>query len=222
MEYCSNGSSEVSRGIRVGRALVASLFAVALLVAGFGCAGKDAQADKDIEKQKKAKKKVGANTVDKRRKRNDDLKRKKYDIESHDLNKDQQPDQWVMRSKKGQLVRIERDMNFDGQIDVWQYPNANGDIVEEEMDLDMDGTVDLIGYYENGNIKRKEMSVNFKEQFSIVKFYNKDGQLLRVERDEDGDQTTDVWEYYDDNGNRERVGWDDNGDGQPDSFDKLP
>jgi hypothetical protein len=31
-----------------------------------------------------------------------------------------------------------------------------------------------------------------------------------------------LWEYYDDKGQRERVGWDNNGDGSPDEFDQLP
>jgi hypothetical protein len=158
----------------------------------------------------------------KKRARHDNLSRQGKQVDTYDLNEDGKPDQWVIRSQSGDVVREERDMNFDGKVDLWQYPGPDGDIVEEEMDLDLDGTVDLIAFYKDGTVRRKKIAVSFKEDFSIVKIYDKKGQLLRVERDEDDDGRTDVWEYYDDQGDRERIGWDDNGDGVPDTFNQLP
>lgn len=197
----------------------AAALAVGLFAGGCGNQAKDA-AEQDAEEAKEKKDLPGS--VYTKRKRDGELDRQDKNVESMDLNRDGRPDQWEIRSEEGRLLWIARDMNFDGQVDVWQYPDDVGEVVEEEMDLDMDGTVDLVSYYKNGNVRRKELSVNFDEQFSIVKFYNKDGRLLRVERDEDQDGTIDVWEYYDDQGNRERVGWDENGDGVPDSFDQMP
>jgi antitoxin component YwqK of YwqJK toxin-antitoxin module len=203
------------------RRLVPMVLLTGLLAAGCG-SDDSAQKEKTGAEQATEKAEETGPTVDDTRKRNGTLSREGKKIKTYDLNKDQQADQWEIKTQKGQLLRTERDMNFDGQVDVWQYPNKEGETAEEEMDLDMDGTVDLVAYYKDGKIRRKEMSVDFKEQFSIVKFYNKSGKLLRVERDKNSDGKTDVWEYYDDSGNRERVGWDDNGDGVPDSFDKLP
>ena len=208
------------------RSVTLVLVAAGLLAGGaIGCGDQGSQAAKDSDtKKKKANQdeKLEVETLSDDRKRDGNLNRRRKEVEKFDLNKDQKTDQWEITNKKGKLVRIERDMNFDGQVDVWQYPNSSGEVVEEEMDLDMDGTVDLVAYYKNGHVARKEMSVGFKEDFSIVKFYDKEGQLLRVERDKDRDGTVDVWEYYDDKGNRERIGWDGNGDGVPDNFDNLP
>lgn len=200
--------------------LLALVFA---LPAATGCGGKDSQAERDAERAAgSAEQKPAVDSVASTRKRTGDLKADGLEVQTHDLNRDERPDQWEYRNSQGLVVRTERDMNFDGDVDVWQYPDRGGEIVEEEMDLDMDGEVDLVAYYENGDIRRKDLSVDFEEQFSISKYYNKEGHLLRVERDKDGDETTDVWEYYDEDGNRERVGWDENGDGVPDSFDDLP
>lgn len=212
------------RPVPVRRVLAASVLVVGLVAGGCGNKNEEA-AEKDAEKakEKKDKDKDLPESAYEKRKRRDELEREGKKVESFDLNQDGRNDQWEIRAEKsGTLLWIARDMNFDGQIDVWQYPDDAGEVVEEEMDLDMDGTVDLVTYYKGGKVRRKKLSVNFDEQFSIVKFYNKEGKLLRVERDEDRDGTTDVWEYYDDKGNRERVGWDENNDGVPDKFDKMP
>ncbi|MFB6351086.1 MAG: hypothetical protein ABEN55_01340 [Bradymonadaceae bacterium] len=204
--------------VSLGWSVAAGLLVVGLITGGCGDQNKQA-ADKDTEK---AKENDLPDSVYAKRKREGELDREGKKVQSVDLNQDGRPDQWKIHSESGNRLWIARDMNFDGQVDVWQYPDDAGEVVEEEMDLDMDGTVDLVTYYKNAKIRRKELSVNFDEKFSIVKFYNKEGKLLRVERDEDRDGTTDVWEYYDDKGNRERVGWDENGDGVPDTFDKMP
>lgn len=113
-------------------------------------------------------------------------------------------------------------MNFDGQIDIWQYFDDASNLLEEEMDLDYDNKIDLVAFYKDGVVARKAMSVGFGGAFSIEKFYDAEGKLLRVERDQDNDGVTDLWEYYNQDGKRERIGWDTNGDGTPDEFDQLP
>lgn len=178
-----------------------------------GCAASNQSREDESQVEKQPQKK---------RARHGNLSRNDRQVDTYDLNEDGDADQWVIQSTSGELIRNERDMNFDGKVDLWQYPGSDGEIVEEEMDLDLDGTVDLVAYYKDGTVRRKKIAVSFKEDFSIVKIYNEEGQLLRVERDEDEDDRTDVWEYYDDQGNRERIGWDENGDGVPDTFDDLP
>lgn len=205
-----------SERLRPARPLAWMCAAVCLALVAGGC-GEDEEAKRDAQAKKAAAEKAKTQGLRKRHGNLGDAE----PTEAVDLNKDQQPDQWVYPMADGK-VRVERDMNFDGKIDVWQYQTADGDLVEEEMDLDLDGRVDLVAFYEQGKIRRKELSVNFDDDFSIVKFYSDQGKLLRVERDQDQDGQTDLWEYYDDSGNRERVAWDESGDGQPDTFDNLP
>lgn len=178
------------------------------------CGGVDDEAEKDARERG-----AQGGEVSGERARFDSLRTEGYVVEATDLNQDEQPDQWVVKDNV-RTQRIERDLNFDGQVDLWQYPDAKGQIVEEEMDLDMDGAVDVVVYYRDGVVTRKEMSIDFRGNFSIAKFYDKQGELLRVERDEDGDRDIDVWEYYE-KGQRVRVGWDEDDDGQPDRFDTF-
>ena len=196
---------------RLSTVFLAACFALTAI----GCGKKD-QAEKDSETAKEAAQKT---TADKRRKRHGNL-RDNLEKENFDLNQDGDTDQ-VHFMDGGRLARVERDMNFDGKTDLWQYPNESGDIVEEEMDLDLDGEVDLIAYYKDGVVSRKEMSVNFDDRFTIVKVYNKKGNLLKVMRDKDGDGVTDIWEFYNESGERDRVAWDENNDGEWDTVDTL-
>lgn len=196
-----------------GRIIATLAFSASVLAAG--CGKKD-QAERDGDAVAAA---AQAKAEEVHRKRLENL-REGLDQETFDLNQDGEIDQVYFRD--GDVVaRIERDMNFDGRTDLWQYPDAAGRVVEEEMDLDLDGTIDLVAFYEDGVVTRKEMSVNFDDQFTLVKFYNNKGKLLRVQRDKDGDGKTDIWEYYGANGQRQRVAWDENKDGEPDTFDTL-
>lgn len=155
------------------------------------------------------------------RKRYGTLKTQGLQTESFDLNDDGKPDQITYANVQG-IVRVERDMNFNGKTDIWQYFDDSGALLEEEMDLDYDQNVDLIAFYKDGVVIRKAMSVGFDGAFTIEKFYDGEANLLRIERDQDNDGVADLWEYYDKNGDRERVGWDNDGDGTPDEFDQLP
>ena len=190
--------------------LILGLVLIALLA---GC-GKDAEDNADRDRRGM----FGSKATGERA-RYGNLKRDAYKVQAIDLNQDGEPDQWTVKDAS-QTRWIERDLNFDGRVDLWQYPGADGEIVEEEMDLDLDGYVDVVVYYDAGVVTRKEMSIDFAGVFSIAKYYDKQGNLLRVERDDDGDGLVDVWEYYEKN-QRVRIGWDENGDGQPDSFDTL-
>lgn len=203
-----------AKNLRLHRLLVTCL-CITFVLTAIGCGKKD-QASKDSETAKEAAQK---STADKRRKRHGNL-RDNLEKKNFDLNEDGKTDQ-VHLMDGGRIARIERDMNFDGKTDLWQYPDDSGNVVEEEMDLDVDGEVDLIAYYKDGVVSRKEMSVNFDDKFTIVKVYNKSGNLLRVMRDEDGDGVTDIWEFYGENGERERIAWDENNDGEWDTVDTL-
>lgn len=142
-----------------------------------------------------------------------------FDVEKADLNGNDQPDQWTFYDEEGRIVRVERDMNFDGSVDMWQYYDASGELIEEEMALGKSGNVDVVAFYSEGKVIRKLMASEFENTFPIEKFYDGQEQLLRVERDSSGNGSVDVWEYYQD-GERQRIGWDTSGDGQPDSFDQ--
>jgi len=226
-----NGSRSHDATVRtsgIGVAVLSVTMVSVLLGGTVACGGNGSPAERDAEKAtgsaraEEGKDEYDPTTVAEGRKRKENLRNGDLRVETYDLNRDQKTDQWAYKNESGTTVRIERDMNFDGEVDVWQYPGPEGTVVEEEMDLDMDGIVDVVAYYEEGTVRRKEMAVNFRRDYAIDKFYDKQGNLLRVERDEDGDGSVDVWEYYDGDGNRERIGWDENDDGVPDSFDNLP
>ena len=173
--------------------------------------GAEEQAERDAESALKS-------SVGKSRMRNGNLSRAGFAVKSFDLDRDEKPDQWIL-TRSGEK-RVERDLNFDGRVDMWQYTGKDGSIAEEEMDLDLDGKVDLVVYYDKGVVTRKEISVDFSGKFAIVKFYDDNGVLLRIERDENNDGAFDVWEYYE-KGQRVRIGWDTDEDGEPDTFDTL-
>ena len=196
--------------------LLAALCGGAIL----GCGDDGAQANKDLDRAARAAEPDPSfQTLSKQRARAGDLSRGALQVTSFDLNKDTEPDQWIL-TDGGRPVRMERDLNFDGRIDQWQYPNAAGDVVEEEVDLDLDGKIDVVIFYNKGVVAKKQMALDFTGNFGVIKLYDNQGNLLRIERDEDADGKTDVWEYYQDDV-RVRIGWDENSDGVPDRFDTL-
>ncbi len=138
---------------------------------------------------------------------------------SIDLNGDGGADQWSWVSGSGALFMMERDLDFDGTSDMYEYFEGNT-VVEQEFQLDFDRAVDMVAYYANGQLVRKEMSTTFDGQFTLIKFYDASGQLIRVERDGDSDGRVDVWEFYT-AGTLSQVGYDDNGDGQPDALNSV-
>src|SRR5690554_173917 len=204
------------------------LFSSALLLAGLsiaslgalGCGGDQAdKATQDSERKTSAQQRPDGPAGE--RHRFGSIDNTGLQVETADLNDDGKPDQFTYKNAQ-RVVRVERDMNFDGQIDIWQYFDDASNLLEEEMDLDYDNKIDLVAFYKDGVVARKAMSVGFGGAFSIEKFYDAEGKLLRVERDQDNDGVTDLWEYYNQDGKRERIGWDTNGDGTPDEFDQLP
>jgi hypothetical protein len=136
-----------------------------------------------------------------------------------DLNGDGEMDQWSWTSGSGMLFMVERDLDFDGTSDMFEYYEGNT-VVEQEFQLDFDRAIDMVAHYANGQLVRKEMSTTFDGQFTLMKFYDGSGQLMRVERDADSDGRVDVWEFYT-AGVLSQVGYDDDGDGQPDSLNSV-
>jgi hypothetical protein len=136
-----------------------------------------------------------------------------------DLNGDGEADQWSWLSGSGTLFMVERDLDFDGTSDMFEYFEGNT-VVEQEFQLDFDRAIDMVAYYANGQMVRKEMSTTFDGQFTLRKFYDGSGQLMRVERDADSDGRVDAWEFYT-AGVLSQVGYDDDGDGQPDDLSSV-
>jgi hypothetical protein len=136
-----------------------------------------------------------------------------------DLNGDGEADQVSWTSGSGALFMVERDLDFDGASDMYEYYEGNT-VVEQEFQLDFDRAIDMVSYYVNGQLVRKEMSTTFDGQFTLSKFYDGSGQLTRVERDANADGRVDAWEFYT-AGVLSQVGYDDNGDGQPDAMNSV-
>lgn len=165
-------------------------------------------------------------------------------IERFDINGDKKPDVFKYyrltdgakaadgkeKTLKKALIRAERDINFDHRIDIVEYYKGEpGKEVKEreEFDLDLDGRVDATHYYKDGNIERIEEDLGFDGKVDTWKFYQQsqeDGKsvsrLIERRRDKDGDGKIDVWDYYV-KGVLTKVGTDTNGDGTPDSFQRV-
>ena len=196
---------------------ILSFLATTALTLSVGC-GNDEEAKRDADALADGPK---TNAEQGERHRNGNLATEGFSVRTEDLNRDKQPDQWYFTDASGNASRVERDLNFDGDVDLWQYPDANGTVVEEEMDLDRDGRVDVVTYYdEAGGLTKKELALDFAGSFTVFKYYNEKGQLLRVEQDEDADGKVDRWDYYE-NDKRVRVGWDEDSDGIPETFDDV-
>ena len=154
------------------------------------------------------------------RARNGRLTREGFTVKPIDLNRDGQPDQFEVSGGSGAL-RVERDMNFDGFIDLWEHLDAAGHVSEAEIDIDFDHKVDVVVFYRpDGSIEHKELALNFSDTFTVFKYYGAASDLLRIEYDEDGDGRIERWDYFE-NKRLARTGWDQNGDGVPDTFDDI-
>jgi hypothetical protein len=149
-------------------------------------------------------------------------------VKSFDMNKDGNPDLWKIyrrvKDASGKVLevleRTELDINYDGKIDIWRFYSEQGELVREEMDLDFDGKIDVVVAYEGGKALRKEYSQGFDEAVKTWKHYE-DGRLVRIERitKPDGKRPDTFELYYD--GKIAAVGYDKDGDGKPDVWQKL-
>lgn len=191
-----------------------SLLGIALLATACGGDSEERKTETSIEDIKKPENQ-GV------RARNGNLERGGMGVTSKDLNNDGTPDQWTLSGAGGGVERVERDLNFDGKTDLWQYPDESGLVLEEEMDLDHDARVDVVVYYRpDGSIERKELAIEFSNKFTVYKYYDEAGELQRIEQDEDANSVIDRWDYYQ-NKRIVRTGYDDDGDGLPDRFEKV-
>ncbi|MFW6051892.1 MAG: hypothetical protein ACODAU_12000, partial [Myxococcota bacterium] len=121
------------------------------------------------------------------------------------------------------LICREADLNSDGVKDVVRYYDDEGSPVREEADRDFDGQMDIVTYYDGGRIIRQELDTNADGRVDAKVFYE-GGKPLRAERDQAGRSTEnewhpDTWEYYE-AGRVVRIGFDIDGDGQVDRWDR--
>ena len=188
---------------------VASLPALFLVTACFGCAGSSAQY-------------LGTAPVLTTRGPDGTV------AETTDLNNDGKPDIWTnfkeVEIRKGTkeklMIRKAVDLNGDGRVDVVTYFDDKGEPSREEIDLDFDGRADEVRYFKKGKIDREDLSTQFDGRFDVRKFYE-DGSLVLKQVDTTRTAHFDEFQYFT-GGKLARVGWDKDGDGKPEVFEENP
>ena len=125
----------------------------------------------------------------------------------------------------GRLVMIcrESDVNSDGRKDVVRYYDDEGRTLREESDRNFDGKMDMVSVYQDGKIMRVELDDNFDGKVETKIFYEA-GKPSRAERDIAGRSTEaqwkpNRWEYYE-GGRMVRMGTDLDGDESVDRWDR--
>lgn len=121
------------------------------------------------------------------------------------------------------LICREADVNSDGIKDVVRHYDEEGSPLREEADRDFDGQMDILTYYDAGEVIRQELDTNADGRMD-TKIFFEDGKPLRAERDQAGRSTAtewkpDTWEYYEE-GRLVRMGFDLDGDGEVDRWDR--
>ncbi len=186
-----------------GRLLVAALGALAL--APVGCGGKSKQAQNPSE--------VKGDTTSQVPELDPSLcEAEGKEVESYDLNGDDQPDVWkLFKVEKGSggssriLTCKQADLNFDGKKDYVVAFNDQGGILFEKFDFDFQKGFDAFYKYEEIEGEKAKSALyevqrdsNFDGKYDIVEKYDtKTGALTEVQRDTNGDLKPDVWEQYD-------------------------
>ena len=117
-------------------------------------------------------------------------------------------------------MRKEVDLNGDGKIDLKKYYDAKGNNTKDEMDLDFDGRIDRIVKYKNNRVYMVLLSSGFDGKFDIKQFFDK-GKLVLIKRSTKKNGVFDEFQYFVD-GRLVRIGWDKDGDGQPEVFKDNP
>ncbi|MFW6197468.1 MAG: hypothetical protein ACOC5B_01255, partial [Myxococcota bacterium] len=152
------------------------------------------------------------------------------EVSEYDTSGDDTPDVRKVFRKTGgaddsQLVLVcrEADVNADGVKDVVRHYDEDGSPLREEADRDFDGRMDTVTYYDSGDIVRQELDTDADGRMDTKVFYQ-DGKPLRAERDQAGRSTAndwkpDTWEYYE-RGRLVRIGFDLDGDGEVDRWDR--
>lgn len=115
-----------------------------------------------------------------------------------DLNNDGRRDVVRWYSDEGRPLREQADRDFDGRPEEWDY-FEDARIVQSEVDSDRDGMIDTRTYFQNGRVTRVERDTTNRSTH----------EAWRPNR----------WEYYD-NGRMIRIGYDEDGDGRVDRWDR--
>ncbi len=146
-------------------------------------------------------------------------------VDKADIDGDGKPDAFIYYKKDpktGQriLLRKEVDLNGDGKIDLIKYYDAKGNSTKDEMDLDFDGKIDRIVKYKNNKVYMVLLSSGFDGRFDIKQFFDK-GKLVLIKRSTKKNGVFDEFQYFV-KGRLVRIGWDRDGDGQPEVFKDNP
>lgn len=128
------------------------------------------------------------------------------------------------REQRAVLVCREVDLNHDGVKDLFRFYNAEGRTLREEEDHDFDGHIDVVTYFEGGEVVRREYDSDH-DGFVDMRVLFRERRPWRMERRRAARQSQefqpDYWEYYDPQGHVVRIGWDENGDGRADRWDRT-
>ena len=122
-------------------------------------------------------------------------------------------------NQKRVLLEKRMDLDYNGTFDVHSY-YTDGDLASERIDLDFDGKPDVENVFKGGKLSERRMAPGFDGKYSVWKFFDEKGALFKKARDTDSNSKPDEWEYY-----REqkliRVGFDRDGDGEPEYFEDV-
>ena len=117
------------------------------------------------------------------------------------------------------LLEKRMDLDYNGTFDVHSYYDQ-GDLARERIDLDFDGKPDVENIFKGGKLAERRMAPGFDGKYSVWKFFNDKGALYKKARDTDANSRPDEWEYYKDQ-KLIRVGFDRDGDGEPEYFEDI-
>ena len=155
----------------------------------------------------------------------DKVKGKNQFVDKADMDGDGKTDAYIYYKKDPKtgekvMVREEVDLNADGKIDLKKYYDKKGNSTQDDVDLDFDGVVDRKVIYKNGKVYMVKLSSGFDGKFDIKEFFDK-GKLVLIKRSTKKNNLFDEFQYYVDN-RLVRIGWDRDGDGQPEVFEDNP
>jgi len=117
------------------------------------------------------------------------------------------------------LLEKRMDLDYNGTFDVHAYYDQ-GELARERIDLDFDGKPDVENIFKGGKLAERRMAPGFDGKYSVWKFYDDKGVLFKKARDTDANSKPDEWEYYRDQ-KLIRVGFDRDGDGDPEYFEDI-
>jgi len=143
-------------------------------------------------------------------------------VDKADLDGDGKPDAFIYyktdpKTKIKTMVRKEVDLNNDGKIDLTKYFDAKGNQIKDEIDLDFDGKIDRVVTYRKNKVYMVLVASGFDGKFDMKEFFDK-GQVVLIKRSTKKNGIFDEFQYFVDR-RLVRIGWDKDGDGQPEVFE---